>query len=125
MNDQTFRKKIIDIFNRGAARLYLYSEYESLRIDEGDCCFVLDTIILKSNGRTNRDKYNDIRKRCISLFRKIRDRRLTGFYFTPRTLIDKWKYLGTLPPAMSSKEFYTQPWVMQVLAARCESDGGL
>lgn len=123
MNNQTLREKIVNMFNRGAAYLYLYSEYESLRMEVDHYIYshlgtVIDTIIDKSVGMTSAEKYNDIRNRCIKLFRMIRDRVMTGYYFTPRTLIDKWKFTNFPEPQISTAEFMRQPWVVKCLYER-------
>lgn len=92
MNNQTLREKIVEMFNRGASHLYLHSEYESLRIH--GYSFIVDLIIDKAEGKTNKEKYIEVRKKCAMLFREIRDRVIVGEYFTPRTLFLNWKYLG-------------------------------
>jgi len=121
MNNQTLREKIIEMFNRGAAHLYLYSEYESLRMNPDVHGFIIDSVIIKATGKTNptnRSKYGNVRKRCMQLFRMIRDRKLTGYYFTPRTLLDYWEHLAYPKSQISTAEFMKQPWAVKALEER-------
>jgi len=116
VNDQALREKIVEMFNRGAAHLYLYSEYESLKMDvefyvNSHLNTVIDSAIGKSDGKTNFEKHKDIHSRCVNLFRMIRDRKLTGYYFTPRTLIDKWDYTNFPESKTTWAEFMKLPWV--------------
>jgi len=126
MNNQALREKVAEMFNRGAYELYLPSVSKPLYTDGGD--FTIGTIVLnKAKGKTNQEKYNDIRKRCVVLYRRILYERLTGFYFTPYTLLYKWEPLGSIAdlPEISLNEwrmreadFMSQPWVVNLLMER-------
>ncbi len=108
-------KELGDVFNWGAWRLYRYDAFEDLEIGEDD--FSMFMFPVKFQG-TNQEIYTEVRKRAIVLFRLILDKRLTGYYFTPRTLLDKWKHLVQVESKVTHEEFMKQPWVVKALAER-------
>lgn len=111
MDDRTLEEKLADVFNRGAYQLHFF-DFLDLNIRKGEFSMFMFPVKVKG---TNERIYREVRKRAVRLFRMIRDKRLNGFYFTPRTLLWAWEQLDWPESSISSKEFRKQPWAAEIV----------